>query len=140
VLAVAVGVVAGLVLLWLAFVVVLIVVKPDGAMLREAARIVPDVVRLAHRLARDRSLHRGVRLRLWFLLAYLALPFDLVPDFVPVIGFADDAVVVSVVLRSVVRRAGPEAVCRHWPGTPSGLSTLARLCRLPLDGPTPTPG
>jgi uncharacterized membrane protein YkvA (DUF1232 family) len=58
------------------------------------------------------------------------MPFDLVPDVVPVIGYADDAVVVALVLRSVVRRAGPEALHRHWPGTPEGLTLLLRLARL----------
>ena len=58
-------------------------------------------------------------MRLWLLLGYLALPIDLVPDFIPVLGYADDAIVVALVLRSVVRRAGPDAIERHWPGTPT---------------------
>jgi len=50
-----------------------------------------------------------------------------VPDIVPVIGYADDAVVVALVLRSVVRRAGVEALRRHWPGTPQGLDVVLSL-------------
>ena len=61
----------------------------------------------------------------------MAVPIDLVPDFVPVLGYADDAVVVALVLRSVVRRAGAGAVARHWPGTPEGLAALQRATRLP---------
>jgi uncharacterized membrane protein YkvA (DUF1232 family) len=68
-----------------------------------------------------------VRVRLWLLLGYLAMPIDLVPDVIPVIGYADDAIVVALVLRSVVRRAGPDAVVRHWPGTPDGLAAVQRL-------------
>ena len=112
------------------FVVVLLVVKPETGTLREAARIVPDTVRLIHRLARDKSLHRGVRVRLWLLLGYLASPVDLVPDFIPVVGYADDAIITSLVLRSVIKRAGVEEVRAHWPGTPDGLATLLRVCRL----------
>lgn len=52
---------------------------------------------------------------------------DLVPDFVPVIGYADDAVVVALALRSVVRAAGPEALDRHWTGTEQGLLAIKRL-------------
>jgi uncharacterized membrane protein YkvA (DUF1232 family) len=88
---------------------------------------VPDVARLVTRLARDPSLPRGVRVRLGLLLGYLALPIDLVPDVVPVVGYADDVVVVALVLRSVVRRAGPDAIERHWPGTPDGLAAVLRL-------------
>jgi len=123
--------IGGLVLLWLVLLAVLAIARPDGTTVRESARIVPDAIRLATRLSRDRSLGRAVRIRIALLLAYLALPIDLVPDFIPVLGYADDAVVIGVVLRSVIRRVGPEVVRRHWPGTPTGLATLGRLCRVP---------
>lgn len=64
------------------------------------------------------------------MLAYLALPFDLIPDFVPVLGYADDAIVVTLVLPGVVRRAGIDAVRRHWPGSDDGFAALARLTGL----------
>ena len=108
----------------------LVVTKPESGTRREAARIIPDVVRLVRRLAGDKTLHRGVRVRLWLLLAYLVSPIDLVPDFVPVIGFADDAIILSLTLRSVIKRAGVDAVVSHWPGTPDGLATLFRICRI----------
>lgn len=106
-------------------------------LLGEAARLMPDTLRLLRRLASDRSLPRGVRTRLWLLFAYLAMPLDLIPDFLPVIGYADDAIIVAAVLRSVVRRAGFDAVEQHWPGTPDGLAALSRATRLrPGDGAT----
>jgi uncharacterized membrane protein YkvA (DUF1232 family) len=121
------GVLAGLVLFWLALVAILWFTKPDDVRVKELLRLLPDVLRLVGRLARDHSLPRGVRVRVWLLLGYLAMPIDLIPDFVPVIGYADDAVVVALVLRSVVRRAGVDALERHWPGTPAGLDALQRL-------------
>jgi uncharacterized membrane protein YkvA (DUF1232 family) len=126
-----VGVGGGLLLLWLLLVAALWLTRPDDLRLRELLRLLPDVLRLLRRLAADPGLPRGVRVRLWLLLGYLALPIDLVPDVVPVLGYADDAVVVALVLRSVVRRSGPEAVERHWPGTPEGLAAVRRLARLP---------
>jgi uncharacterized membrane protein YkvA (DUF1232 family) len=127
-LAALVAVVAGLVLAWLALVAALALARVP---LGEAVRIGPDVLRLVRRLAGDRALPRGVRARLWLLAAYLASPIDLVPDFVPVVGYADDAIAVAVTLRAVVRRAGPDALARHWPGTPQGLRTVRRLAGLP---------
>lgn len=121
------GVAAGLALTWLALVVVLLVARPRNGMLREALRILPDVLRLIRRLAADKSLPAGVRVRLALLLAYLAMPFDLIPDFIPVLGYADDAIVVTIVLRGVVRRAGRDAVRAHWPGSDDGFEALARL-------------
>ncbi|MGH8890987.1 MAG: YkvA family protein [Acidothermaceae bacterium] len=125
-----VSIVGALLLVWLVFVVVLMRSGRGRAVLPEAARVLPDVVRLVTRLARDRSLPRGVRIRLWLLLAYLASPIDIIPDFVPVVGYADDALVVALTLRSVVRRAGAEPVERHWPGTATGLTIVRRLAGL----------
>ena len=91
----------------------------------------PDAIRLVHRLAREGDLSRGTRARVWLLLGYLAIPVDLVPDFIPVIGYADDAILIGIVLRSVIRRAGPQIVRRHWPGSDQGLALLGQLCRIP---------
>jgi uncharacterized membrane protein YkvA (DUF1232 family) len=115
---------------WAALVLALLLVKPDRVRLREALRLLPDLIRLLRRLAADRTLPRGVRIRLGLLLAYLAIPFDLIPDFIPVLGYADDAIIVTVVLRSTVRRAGLDAVRRHWPGTDDGFAALTRLTGL----------
>jgi uncharacterized membrane protein YkvA (DUF1232 family) len=69
----------------------------------------------------------------WALLIYVAVPIDLIPDFVPVIGYADDAIVTAFVLRHVIARSGPSKLAEHWPGSPEGLSTLTRLLRLPAE-------
>ena len=129
-------VLAGLVLVWLVVVALFYVAARragDQARLRDAVRLLPDVLRLVRRLAGDSSLPRGIRWRLGLLLAYLALPIDLVPDFIPVAGYADDVLLVAWVLRSVVRAAGPEALERHWPGTPQGLDVVRRLAGVPGD-------
>jgi uncharacterized membrane protein YkvA (DUF1232 family) len=125
----------GLALTYLCLLGALLLARPDGNLLSETLRLLPDLLRLLQRLTRDAEVPRGARVRLWLLLGYLALPIDLVPDFVPVVGYADDAVVVSLVLRSVVRRAGAPVIRRNWPGTEDGLAALARLTGLP---PNPT--
>jgi uncharacterized membrane protein YkvA (DUF1232 family) len=115
---------------WLVLVAGLLIVRPKGSLLGEALRLLPDLIRLLRRLAADRTLPRGVRVRLGLLMVYLAVPFDLIPDFIPVLGYADDAIIVSWVLRSTVRRAGLDAVRSHWPGTPDGFAALCRLTGL----------
>jgi uncharacterized membrane protein YkvA (DUF1232 family) len=123
------SIVVGLVLVWMLLVGALALGARGADRMRwqDAVRLVPDVVRLVRRLAADVDLPRGVRWRLWLLLGYLLLPIDLVPDFLPVIGYADDAIVIALVLRSVARVAGPDALDRHWPGTAEGLTALHRL-------------
>lgn len=119
---------AGVLAAWLALVAVLLVAARGYGRpaLREMLRLLPDLLRLLTRLARDRTVPRGVRIRLWLLLAYLAVPIDLIPDFIPVIGYADDAVIVAFALRSVARRAGVEVLDHHWPGTPAGFAAVLR--------------
>ena len=133
-----VGILVALGAVWVAFVAFLLVARPKGWSLRDAARILPDVIRLLRRLAGDHTVPRGVCIRLWLLLGYLALPIDLVPDFLPVVGYADDVVITLVVLRSVIRRAGPDAVRRHWPGTEAGLAVLFGLTAVREPAPTRT--
>jgi uncharacterized membrane protein YkvA (DUF1232 family) len=125
------SIVGGVVLLWVTLMVMLWIGKPDDLGIRDSARLLPDLVRLIKRLATDPGMPRGVRVRLAVLLGYLAIPIDLIPDFIPVIGYADDAIIIALVLRSVTRAAGPAALDEHWPGTPEGLAAVRRLCRLP---------
>lgn len=123
------GIAAGLLLAYAVLLVLLWIYTrrhPETVSMKDALRLLPDLLRLVRRLAADRTLAAGVRVRLVLLLAYLLLPIDLVPDFVPVIGYADDAVIVALVLRSVLKRAGPGALERHWPGSPAGLEIILR--------------
>lgn len=128
------GVLAGLLIVYLALLGLLwryVRANPDTVGMRDALRLLPDLLRLLGRLATDQTVPRGVRIRVILVLVYLASPIDLVPDFVPVLGYADDAVIVALVLRSVVRRTGPDALAHHWPGTPEGLLMVQRLAGLP---------
>ena len=131
------AVVGGVLVVWALLLVLLWRARPEDLTVRDALRLLPDLVRLVRRLAADRTLPRGVRVRLWLLLGYLLMPVDLVPDVVPVLGYADDVVVVALALRSVVRRAGADALARHWPGEPAGLDVVRRLAGLPSGNGAP---
>lgn len=124
------SIVGGFVLIWAVLVAALWLTKPGEYDVKEALRLLPDLLRLIKRVAADPDTPRAVRIKLALLLVYLALPIDLIPDFVPVLGYADDAIIVALVLRSATRSAGPDVLAKHWPGTPEGLAALKRLCRL----------
>lgn len=111
---------------------------PDTVTARDALRLLPDLVRLVRRLAADPTIPRAARVRLVLLLVYLASPVDLVPDFVPVIGYADDALLVALVLRFVIHHAGPGPLTRHWSGTPAGLDLIRRLAGTPTPQKPPS--
>lgn len=117
----------GVVLLWLLVVALLWALRPRGVGLGEVVRLVPDVIRLCRDLLVDRSTPRSVRLALLGLIAWLVSPIDLIPEFIPVLGPLDDAVVAVLVLRFAHRRLGDERLRAVWRGSPMGYELLARF-------------
>jgi uncharacterized membrane protein YkvA (DUF1232 family) len=124
------GLVLGLVVAWVALLLAMAVLRPEGATITDAMKALPDLVGLVRRLARDPDVPKRSRVTLWLLVGYLLVPFDLVPDFIPVLGYADDAIVVALALRRVVATAGEEAVLRNWRGSDAGLEVVRRLARI----------
>jgi uncharacterized membrane protein YkvA (DUF1232 family) len=90
------------------------------------ARFVPDCLVLFRRLLVDPRVPRSRKWALGALLAYLALPIDLVPDFLPVVGQLDDAILVGFVLRRLVRSISAAVVTELWPGPERSLRVLLR--------------
>ena len=102
-----------------------------GSEARALARLVPDCLVLARGLLGDPEVPSSCKLALAGLVVYLASPIDLVPDFLPVIGVLDDAILVVLTLRWIMRTAGPERVRRHWRGSPRGLELVLRVVYRP---------
>jgi uncharacterized membrane protein YkvA (DUF1232 family) len=94
---------------------------------RALAGFIPDCIVLFRRLLADGRVPRSCKLALWLLLGYLALPFDVVPDFIPVAGQLDDAVLLALALRHLIRRAGTRVVAQHWPGPAETLNAVLLL-------------
>src|SRR6476619_4781493 len=96
---------------------------------RAMATFIPDCVVLVTRLARDSRVPRRRKLLLFALVGYLALPFDLVPDFIPVAGQLDDAIIVALVLRRFIRLGGEPLIRELWPGPERSLALILRLAQ-----------
>ena len=94
---------------------------------RELAAFVPDCAVLFKRLLRDARVPRRVKAAVALLLLYLLMPFDLVPDFIPVAGQLDDAILVAVVLAYAARSTSPELIEELWPGSERGLRVVLAL-------------
>jgi uncharacterized membrane protein YkvA (DUF1232 family) len=119
--------IGSLLAVWALFIALLWIVRPKDVPLREALRIVPDLLRLVRSLVVDRTVPLSVRAALVGLLAWLLNPIDLVPEFIPVLGPLDDVVVAVIVLRYVRRRIGEQELSRRWPGTEAGYALLSRV-------------
>lgn len=94
---------------------------------RALAGFIPDCFVLFRRLLADDRVPRRSRLLIGALVAYLVMPMDLVPDFIPIAGQLDDAIIVALVVRSVLRACGPDLLREHWPGPRTSLAALIRV-------------
>ena len=94
---------------------------------RALAGFIPDCLGLIKRLMGDPRVPRRRKLLLGLMVGYLAMPIDLVPDFIPVAGQLDDAILVAAVLRLALRSGGEELLEEHWRGPPRTLELVRRL-------------
>jgi uncharacterized membrane protein YkvA (DUF1232 family) len=94
---------------------------------RALAGFIPDCIVLFKRLLSDSRVARWRKALLAALIAYLAMPIDLVPDFVPIAGQLDDAILVGLVLRTILRASGEPLLREHWPGPDQSLRLVQRL-------------
>ncbi len=121
-------VIAILVLVWTVLVVALVLIG-QRALARELATLVPNLTRLFAGLLRDPRVPLRAKVVLGATAVYLAFPIDLVPDFVPIAGALDDAIIAAFALRYVVRASSPEIVAEHWPGDQATLRRILWLAR-----------
>jgi uncharacterized membrane protein YkvA (DUF1232 family) len=110
--------------------VVALIVAGRKLAAKELALLVPNLVLLFKDLLRDPAIPRGPKVALAIAIVWLISPIDLLPEFLPVLGPLDDAVVAALVLRYLVRRAGPKVVRNHWRGDPSTLELILRAARI----------
>ena len=118
---------AALVALWIIAVSLIWLHRPSRELALPALRLLPDILRLVRRLLADPGTSGGQRIALIGLMAWIASPIDLVPEFIPVIGPLDDLVVTALVLRWVARSVGSARLRELWPGPPEWFALLERL-------------
>jgi uncharacterized membrane protein YkvA (DUF1232 family) len=111
--------------IWLVAILFLMVIG-RGSAARELATVIPNLLVLFRGLLRDRRVPRSSKLWLGFAVAWLISPIDLIPEFIPVLGPLDDAVVAALVLRHVLKRSGRDVLSEHWRGDPALLEAIVR--------------
>ena len=98
--------------------------------MKELLRALPDLGRLMLRLVADPILPRAAKIALGAALVYLASPIDLIPDFVPLVGYIDDLLIAALVVDGIVNWVDRALLLKYWPGTPDSLDRVARAARL----------
>ena len=109
--------------------VLALILAGRGVAARELARLLPNLILLFKDLLKDPRVPRGPKVVLWIGIVWLLSPIDLLPEFLPVLGPLDDAVVAALVLRHLVHRAGADIVREHWRGEPATLEMILRAAR-----------
>jgi uncharacterized membrane protein YkvA (DUF1232 family) len=115
------------ILVWLVMVATLMLARVEA---KQLARLLPDLAALLRGLFRDQRVPRSSKALVAFAIVWVVSPIDLVPEFLPVIGPLDDVIVVALVLRHLVKRAGPEVVRDHWRGDQLMLERALRALGL----------
>src|SRR5215470_12896912 len=98
--------------------------------MKQLLRALPDLARMIGRLVLDPSLPRGAKLALLAAAVYLASPIDLIPDFIPFVGYLDDVLIAAVVVDGLLNYVDRGLVLKYWPGSPASLEKLARAARI----------
>lgn len=93
-------------------------------------RVIPDLARLVARLVGDPVLPKAAKVVLGAAAVYLLSPIDLIPDFVPLVGYLDDLLLAAVVVDGVLNWVDRALVLKYWPGSPASLDTVARTARV----------
>ena len=120
--------VVSLVGVWILAILALVIVGRRSAA-RDLATLLPNLVVLFRGLLRDPRVPRGSKALLWLAIIWVVSPIDLIPEFIPIAGPLDDAIVAALVLRHVLRRSGPDVVGDHWRGNPATLDRIMGVGR-----------
>jgi uncharacterized membrane protein YkvA (DUF1232 family) len=111
--------------IWLAAVIALVAFG-RRSQARELAKLIPNLLMLFRGLLRDPRVPRSGKLWVAFALVWIASPIDLIPEFIPIAGPLDDAIVAALVLRHLLRSTSQEVLSEHWHWDPTTLRTIAR--------------
>jgi uncharacterized membrane protein YkvA (DUF1232 family) len=98
--------------------------------MKELLKTLPSLARLLARLVGDPLLPRGAKIALAAAMVYLASPFDLIPDFIPLVGYLDDLLIGALVVDGVLNWVDRGLILKYWPGTPDSLERIARVARM----------
>ena len=96
----------------------------------QLVRALPDLLRLIAKLLRDPLLPRAAKIALAAAMVYLASPIDLIPDFIPLVGYLDDLLVAALLVDGILNWVDRGLVLKYWPGSPDSLERLARAARM----------
>ena len=98
--------------------------------MKQLLKALPDLMRLIAKLVRDPLLPRAAKVALAAAMVYLASPIDLIPDFIPFLGYLDDLLLAALLVDGILNWVDRALVLKYWPGTPESLERLARAARM----------
>ena len=98
--------------------------------MKDLLKALPNFARLLARLVGDPLLPRAAKIALAAAMVYLASPVDLIPDFIPFVGYLDDLLLGALVIDGVLNWVDRGLVLRYWPGSADSLERIARVAKM----------
>ena len=89
----------------------------------------PRLARMIAGLLADREVPTAVKVILAAVAVYLASPVDLIPDFIPLVGYLDDVLLAAVVMDGLLNYVDRGSIERHWPASLASLEATAKVAR-----------
>jgi uncharacterized membrane protein YkvA (DUF1232 family) len=120
----------GIALILYAILVLGLMIAGKRVAAKELATLIPNLLLLFKDLVKDPRVPRGAKVWLLIGALWLASPIDLLPEFLPVIGPLEDAIVAALILRHLAHRAGTEVIRTHWRGDPRTLERVLSIARV----------
>ncbi|MBI2155245.1 MAG: DUF1232 domain-containing protein [Candidatus Rokubacteria bacterium] len=97
--------------------------------MKELLLLLPNLAVLLGRLLADPSVPGTAKVALGAMAAYLVSPVDLIPDFIPFVGYLDDLILVAIIVDGLLNHLDRDLLRKHWPGDPVTLEKSAAVAR-----------
>ena len=97
--------------------------------MKDLLLLLPRLARMIASLLADRQVPTAAKVALVAVAVYLASPVDLIHDFIPFLGYLDDALLVAVVVDGLLNYLDRSLLLKYWPGGVASLDATAAVAR-----------
>ena len=95
--------------------------------MKDLLLLLPRLARMIASLLADGEVPTAAKVALGAMALYLASPIDLIPDFIPFVGYLDDVLVAAIVVDGLLNHLDRSFLLKYWPGSVASLDATAAV-------------